>query len=203
MQTAANLTAQPKTTSSAKGKSNGISWPEFQRKYLTREDGYKYEWVNNEVVKSKHMDYTQFYIVKNLLSLFRDLVIKRGLKGELLSEGDMLFGDFHRRPDMFYLTDNQIVRTSYGENQVPLFVVEVISTKDQMNLVHEKMQNYREAEVQIVWHIFPKINQVHVYSGDGLKVMLVCLGDDVCSATSVIADFEMTANAIFEKQPKP
>ncbi len=187
----------------AKHKGKGISWPDFQKKYLTREDGYKYEWVNREVIKSKHMDYTQFFIVKNILSLFRSLVANRGLTGELLPEGDMFFEGNHRRRDIAYLTDDQIARTAYGENQVPRFVVEVISTKDQMNLVHEKMENYRNADVQVVWHIFPKINQVHVYTGAGLKTMAVCKGDDVCSAALVVPDFEMTAGAIFQKPPKP
>jgi Uma2 family endonuclease len=184
-------------------KVKGISWADFQKKYLDREDGFKYEWVNREVVKSKHMDYTQFYIVRNIINVFEHLRFLGKITGLLMPEGDILFNGNHRRPDLSYLTDLQIDRTSYGENQVPKFVIEVISTKDQMNLVHEKMQNYRDAEVLVVWHVFPLINQVHVYSGVGLKSMSVCIGDDVCSATSVIVDFEMTANAIFHKKPKP
>jgi Uma2 family endonuclease len=185
------------------GKSKGISWPEFQKKYLDREDGYKYEWVNKEVVKSKHMDHTQSFILRNLMRLFRSLVNKRGLTGEMQSETDIFFGGNHRRPDICYLTDEQIDRTAYGENQVPQFVIEIISTKDQMNLVHEKMENYREANVKIVWHIFPLIKQVHVYSGNELENMKVCKGEDICSATSVIPDYELTVNAVLFMQPKP
>jgi Putative restriction endonuclease len=101
------------------------------------------------------------------------------------------------------LTDDQIARTAYGENQVPKFLVEIISTKDQMNLMYAKMDNYRSADVRVVWHIFPQINQVHVYTGAGLKSMTVCKGNDTCTAAPVITAFEMTANAIFQKPPQP
>jgi Uma2 family endonuclease len=199
MEATANLLVQPKKSSHIKGKSNGISWSEFQKKYLTREDGYKYEWVNNEVVKSKHMDYTQFYIIRNILNLFNQMRFSGKISGLLMPEGDILFNGNHRRPDVSYFTDNQIDKTAFGENQIPQFVIEVISTKDQMNLVHEKMEIYRKAEVLVVWHIFPKIQQVHVYSGVDLKSMAVCNGDDICTVSPVLPNFEMTANAIFKK----
>ena len=140
------------------GKIHRISWNEFQNKYLTREDDYKYEWLNGEIEKTKRtMDFTQLFILRNLLKVFRQLLLSERCDGELMSEGDMFFVKNHRRPDIFYLTDAQIARTAYGENQVPEFVIEVISSTDQMNVVHRKMQNYRAAGVKVVWHVFPKI----------------------------------------------
>ncbi|AEE53394.1 Uma2 family endonuclease [Haliscomenobacter hydrossis] len=180
-----------------------ISWAEFQRRYLSREDGYKYEWVNQQVVKSKHMDYSQFFIVNNFLALFEKLRSTGQVNGMLMPEGDIFFGPNHRRPDIAYLSQDQIARTAHGENQVPAFVIEIISTKDQMNRVHEKMTNYREAAVQIVWHVFPLIQQVHVYSGKGLKKMTVCLGTDVCSANPVLDGFELSVNEVFKKPELP
>ena len=183
--------------------SKPISWPDFQKKYLSREDGFKYEWLNGQVSKSKHMDFTQFFIVANLLKLFEKLKQMGRVAGVMMPEGDIFFGQNHRRPDVAYLTDEQIARTAYGENQVPQFVIEVISTKDQMNLVHEKMGNYRQASVQVVWHIFPRIEEIHVYSGKGLKKMTVCTGEDFCSAAPVLPDFELSAAAVLQKPPKP
>ena len=123
---------------------------------------------------------------------------------ELQQQGaDIFFGENHRRPDVAYLTDEQIARTAYGENQVPGFVIEVISKKDQMDLVHKKMDDYRGAGVKVVWHIFPSREQVHVYHGKNLSEMLVCMGVVLCSAAPVLPDFEMSANAIFQKPPKP
>ncbi|MFN4253925.1 MAG: Uma2 family endonuclease [Saprospiraceae bacterium] len=180
-----------------------ISWTEFRRRYSQREDGFKYEWLNGLVAKSSAMDFTQFFIVKNLLAFFRQLVAQKHLGGELMPEGDIFFGKNHRRPDVSYLTDEQIARTAYGENQVPLFVIEVISKKDQMELVHEKMDDFRASGVLVVWHIFPLREQVHVYRGPNLSQMTVCTGAAICSAAPVLPDFELTANAIFQKPPKP
>lgn len=190
------------------GKTNGskpkpISWADFQKRFLSREDGFKYEWLNGEIVKSKHTDFTQFYIVVNLQRMFAKLIRLGKINGVLMPEGDIFFGPNHRRPDVAFLSDEQLARTAYGENQVPSFVIEIISTKDQMNLVHDKMGNYRQADVQVVWHIFPKIGEVHVYFGSGLKQMNVCIGDDVCSASPALPDFLMTAAEVFQKPPKP
>ncbi len=180
-----------------------ISWEDFGRRYLSREDGYKYEWLNGTVEKSRSMDYTQFFIVKNLMDFFIQLKTSKNLNGHLIPEGDIFFGENHRRPDVAYLTDEQIAHTAYGKNQVPGFVIEVISKKDQMDLVHKKMDDYRNAGVKVVWHIFPAREQVHVYHGKNLSQMLVCMDDTLCSAAPVMADFAMTASAIFQKPPMP
>lgn len=79
---------------------------------------------------------------------------------------------------------------------MPQFIIEVISTNDQMNKAVEKMKNYRAAEVPIVWQIFPLQHEIHVYRG---KQMTVCVGDDICSAEPVIAGFKMTVNEVLKK----
>lgn len=56
----ASLFANPLVLPAVNGKKQHISWPDFQKKYLSREDGYKYEWVNGAVEKTRHsMDKTQ------------------------------------------------------------------------------------------------------------------------------------------------
>lgn len=200
------IAAQHKSLASAtpstqeKKEPKRISWEEFQRKYLSREDSYKYEWVNGEVEKTKRtMDYKQFNIYVNLVKFF-DTLNRQGI---FIQEGDVFFLGNHRRPDIAWFSNDQIARTAYGENQVPRFVVEVISNKDQMNLVHKKMQDYRAAGVEVVWHIFPQIEEVHVYSGEGLKKMTVCQQADLCSASAVIDGFEISVDDIFKKPAKP
>jgi hypothetical protein len=83
------LSEQQPATAIMAGKAEGISWAEFQKKYLAREDGYKYEWVKKEVVKSKHVDYTQFFIVNNLRNVFEQLRAAGQLSGILVAEGDI------------------------------------------------------------------------------------------------------------------
>ena len=178
-----------------------ISWVAFQRKYLTREDQYKYEWVNGTVVKTiRGMDKSQLYIQFNLQNFFDQLKIEKNLEGTLIAEPDLFFLTNHRRPDIAWLTEKQIYAladpTAY---EVPRFVIEVVSTNDNINKVKAKMINYGDAGVEVVWQIFPAHRQVDVYTGPLLHHMTVCKGADVCSAAPALPDFQLTVDAIFYK----
>ena len=106
----------------------------------------------------------------------------------------MFFAGNHRKPDIAYFTDEQIDAARYNEDIHPDFVIEMISKNDQLERVAEKMENYRKAEVAVVWHVFPTRNEVHVYRG---KQMSVCTGEDLCSAEPVIPGFVISVNEIF------
>ena len=184
---------------SSKKKMRKISWESFQKRYLTKEDGYKYEWLNGTVEKTKHaMNKNQFFILKNLTRFFYALDAKSTIKGELIPEGDTFFGKHHRRPDIAFYTDKQISDAQKDLDAVPLFVIEIISSKDQMNKVHLKMKDYRNAGVKIIWHIFPELEEVHVYSNKATK-MQVRTEKDNCSAEPVIKGFKLTVEDIFKK----
>lgn len=176
-----------------------ISWENFQQKYLSREDGYKYEWVNGQVVTTKHMDKTQFYILSNILEMFEKLLFAGKTTGRLIPEGDMFFAGNHRRPDVCYLTREQITRMADNSDDVPSFIIEIISNNDQMNTVRQKMADYRRAGVQCVWQVFPLMQEVHVYNGLGLRDMHVHEADEVCSAAPALPQFEMQAKQFFVK----
>jgi Uma2 family endonuclease len=178
-----------------------ITWEAFQRRYLSREDGYKYEWVGGMVEKTRRtMDRTQLYLLRNLADFFISLKIKGKVKGQLISEPDLFFLANHRRPDICWLTDEQIDKLADpNAYEVPAFIIEVISSNDQINKVKQKMVNYREAGVKVVWHVFPQLRQVDVYSGDRLGNMTVSDGDQLCSASPVLTDFKLPASAIFQQ----
>jgi Uma2 family endonuclease len=183
-------------------KKREISWETFQKRYLQREDGFKYEWVGGLVVKTERsMDKTQLYIQRNLQAFFRNLLFENKVSGEIIAEPDLFFLKNHRRPDMAWLTDEQIDKLAdSSEVEIPAFVIEVISNNDQTNKVKDKMINYRDAGVQVVWQIFPNQQQVDVYTGTFLEKMTVCFGEKLCSAAPVLLDFVMPANAIFYKK---
>lgn len=174
-----------------------INWEAFERLYLSREDDFKYEWVNGYVEKTpRSMDKNQLYIIDNLLDLFDKLRLEHKADGRLTNEIDTHFEGNHRRPDMAYFTKTQIRAAKDNANIVPQFVIEVISNNDQMNRVHEKMDDYRAANVKIIWHILPLRREVHVYI-NGLN-MHVCKGEDICSASPVLPDFNISVNDIFK-----
>jgi Uma2 family endonuclease len=181
-----------------------LTWPEFKRKYLAREDGYKYEWVNGEIEKTtRSMDQFQLITLLNLRNFFEALRFSKKAGGCFEPEIDAFFlKNIHRRPDISYYSKPQLVAIAKGEQQVPRFVVEIISSNDQINRIHKKMQNYRDAGVQVVWQIFPNLAEVHVYQGAHLNEMLVCKDDTLCSAAPVLPDFALSVADIF-KMPEP
>jgi Uma2 family endonuclease len=175
-----------------------ITWFEFEKKYLIREDNFKYEWVDGLIEKTpRNMGQKQQVIYSNLSNFLTDLRFSGKASGRLLAEVDTFFiEDTHRRPDVAYFSDEQLKLMAQDFNQVPKFVVEIISTKDQINLVHKKMRDYRDAEVEVIWHIFPLLNEIDIYNG---LTMNICTGEMMCSAESVIPNFKLSVNQIFKK----
>lgn len=158
------------------------------------EDGFKYEWNDGELIKFTGMDKRQVYIFATLSKLF----FKKGLslKGILVSEYDtMLTGIQMRRPDIAYLSDEQLENTKKGEDEIPQFVIEIISGNDNINLVEKKIVEYYKAGVSVVWLILPEEKTVHVYTSR--KQVQICTDVDICSAKPVLPDFEISVNDIF------
>lgn len=185
---------------SSEAKEQRISWEEFQRDHLEREDGYKYEWLNGVVERSAYtIDKLQLFILRNLQNLFFELKFRGQLEGQLIAEADLFFGQNHRRPDICWLTNRQIDRLAEGMYEVPAFVMEVISKTDAINRVHDKMHDYRAASVGMVWHIFPKHQEVHIYTGENLQQMSVRSDDALCSAAPILPNFELRVDQIFER----
>lgn len=173
-----------------------ITWEEFKKRYLSREDAWKYEWVNGMVEKTpRSMDTTQFYIFVNLLEFLNKLKSNSVVEGTFIAEGDAFFSGNHRRPDIAFYSMKQIRDGRENKDVHPDFVIEVISKNDQMLKVQDKMSDYRKAGVKVIWHIFPKQQEVHVYHG---KKMTVCIGDDLCSASPVIDGFVLPVKDVFK-----
>ncbi|MFT4761411.1 MAG: Uma2 family endonuclease [Paraglaciecola sp.] len=175
-----------------------ISWEDFECEYLSREDEWKYEWINGYVEKTKRtMNQYQFFILNNLKDLFDELKIEGKISGYLGVEMDAYFlENIHRIPDVAYYSLAQNVKMAAGENQVPEFVIEIILKTDNINRVNRKVQNYREAKVAVIWHVFPELEEVHIYHDDK---MVILKGTRICSAAPILSDFEITVNDVFKK----
>jgi Uma2 family endonuclease len=186
------------------GYTPAITWKAFKTKYLSREDGYKYEWLNGVVEKSKcDMDFRQLYIFRTLSNRFYQCTSNIPNRGMLIRKPDLFFLENHRRPDVCWLTETQIAGLTYESTDVPAFVIEVISNNDQMNKVHKKMEDYERAGVQVVWHIFPLLGKIDVYSGTRLSTMQVCREDDICSAAPALPEFRLSVSDILKKPAQP
>lgn len=176
-----------------------ISWENFEKEYLSLEDGYRYEWLNGIIEKTPAMNRTQLYILYNLQEYFMRLKYEGKVAGQLLAESDLFFKDKHRRPYICWLTQAQVINLSEKKPETPDFAIEVISDSDVLVRVVTKMQDYRAAGVKTVWHIFPEQKEVHVYSGKNLDEMIVQRGSKICSAMLGLVEFKIPVEEIFKK----
>lgn len=179
-----------------------VSWQEFEQQYLGREDAFRYEWVRGAVVKTpRAMNQYQYFILLNIQRHFARFKQEHHSNGEFLAEIDTFFQkNVHRRPDLAWFSDEQVARMAWRENQVPKFVIEIISENDVVDKLLDKLKDYHDAQVGVVWLISPSLEQVHIFAGGGSTI---CTGEMMCSAAPVLPGFEISANAIFEKPALP
>jgi len=177
-----------------------VSWESFQNRFLSREDGHTYEWTNGVVEKSLNsMDITQLYIWDNLDTFFKNLCQQKAITGKLIAEVDILLNPLvHRRPDVAFLTKEQIRNGKQNQIQIPAFVAEIISPNDKANRVSRKNQEYFAAGVKVIWNIYPALQEVHVY--DSPDASRICRADDLCSAEKAIPGFFMPVSEILKEE---
>ena len=158
-------------------------------------DGFKYEWNDGELIKFTGMKQQQWYVYDILNLLF----IEKGYYkiGTLMAEADVqLTGIQMRRPDIAYFTREQInIGKINEEDVIPEFAIEVISTNDQIIKVRQKLSEYFKTGVKVVWLIYPEEKEVEVFTS--YKQVKICTGTDICSASPVLPDFEISVEELF------
>ncbi|MCU0443890.1 MAG: Uma2 family endonuclease [Microscillaceae bacterium] len=185
-----------KTSSTFKNPTHSkrkMSLPEFL--VWKPRNGSVYEWDNGQLVKKNAMKNTERYMIQNMNRAFvKTASYQAG--GELLAETDCQLSPTQvRRPDLAFFTQSQIKAAAQDQQPIPAWVAEIISTFDNINEVEKKLQQYFQAGVQVVWHIFPEFKLVKVYHS--FKQVKICTDSDVCTAHPAISDFEMTPDEIF------
>ena len=191
-----NTATAPQT--SAKKELRYISFETFYKKYNDREDGFKYEWNNGIIEKTKSMKPDEFYIL-DLLNDFFYTNLKRVVRGMLITEGDTRTSSLQlRRPDMAYYNEIQKKLINKGVACIPEFVIEVISKNDSFIQVNHKVEEYFNAGVKVVWLISPDEQLVHVYNS--INEVTICRDETLCSAEKAVKGFVLPASEIFKKE---
>lgn len=187
-----------KKKAARQAKPKYVTWEEFEDRYLIREDGFKYEWIDGTIEKTPStMNQTQLFIWHLLNQLLWSLRSEDESIGSFSTETDTFLAEkIHRKPDIAYFTLDQMKLAAEGEPQIPLFVIEIISKNDNVNRVNRKIGEYFGAGVKVLWHIFPELKEVHIYEdahGSSIR-----RGDETCSAEKVIPGFVLSVNDIFK-----
>jgi Uma2 family endonuclease len=181
-----------------KDKTSYVSKEIYLSQYQSKEDGFKYEWIDGVIEKTpKTMTNEQVHIGENLNFFFYSLKIAGKIKGTFQTQNNAHIAEKRIRiPDMCYFNAQQEVEAANGGHPIAEFMLEVVSPTDNMYSYAKKMVDYQNAGVKVVWLIFPNVEQVHVYTG---KTMMVCQDDDVCSASPALPLFKISVKDIFKK----
>ncbi len=162
-------------------------------KLWEQNDNYKYEWHDGELIKFTGMNKKQVYVYEYLIDLFYEKGCNK--IGTLVAEYDVELSVIQmRRPDIAYLTKEQVKLTKQGEDVVPEFVIEIISSNDQIIKVRNKLSEYFKYGVKVVWLIYPDEREIEVYTS--YKQVKICTENDVCSAAPVLPNFEIVVSEL-------
>jgi len=157
-------------------------------------DGFKYEWNNGEIIQLRGMDIKQLFIFEVINDIFNKKEFWK--KGTLVAEQNIILNDVQlRRPDIAYFTKLQVQHGRNGGTQIPEFIIEVISTNDKPYQIEKKITEYFKAGVKVIWNIYPEPELVYVFTSR--KQVQICMEDDICSATTVLPEFEVKVSEIF------
>lgn len=191
------------STSSLRVAGLSVVQPKVRKMSLERfrqwrsSDGWKYDWSNGEILKYKKMvTEEQRYIVRNIERAFHKT--ETYSKGhDLMSESEMAYDDKrYRIPDIAFYTYEQTKAAAKGQHTVSSFVIEILSNTDFAKDIENKLWEYFDEGVQVVWHIMPYRKIVKVYTSP--RHVSICTDDALCTAKPALLDFEMTINQIFE-----
>jgi Uma2 family endonuclease len=160
-------------------------------------DGYYYEWAYGKLIKIDSMIYPdQFHIVNNLTRLFNTTESYRE-GGAFQPETRMNTMDKRARvPDISYWTLRQQRELAAKRSVISSFIVEIISLNDTAYEVENKMEEYFDSGVKMVWHVFPNTEKIYIYTSP--EHNQICRGEVICSAEEVITGFSIKAKDVFK-----
>jgi len=139
----------------------------------------------------------QFFIFQNLLKRYI-LLPDFAQGGALICEVDMFISSIGctRRADIARLSPAQMAVSRAGGLRICAFVIEVVSKNDQIVEMNEKLQEYFDNGVQVVWVVFPRLGKVEVHRSK--REVTYCFEHDRCSAAPALPDLEITVSSLFQ-----
>lgn len=155
----------------------------------------RFEFVNGKIIEKSGMKQEEFFIAQFLMRLFvKTAAYDKG--DELITESDSYIDSKRKRiADIGYFTKKQIKEARKGKRFAPALAIEILSPNEKLEEIADKVQDYFDANVQLVWYIFPKQEQIYAYTSP--TDLTILKGTDVCSAAPVLPDFSFKVRDIF------
>jgi Uma2 family endonuclease len=159
-------------------------------------DGWKYDWNDGVITKYKRMvSKEQRFVVRNIQRAFHKTEAYQ-LGHDLMSESEMSYDDKrYRIPNLAFYTQSQTTAAAKGAHTISPFVIEILSDTDLAKNVEDKIWEYFQEGVQVVWPVLPYRQIVKVFSSP--KDVKVCVIGETCDAAPVLPDFKMKVEDVF------
>lgn len=154
-----------------------------------------FEFLDGRIIQKESMKQDEIFIAAFLQRVFTQT--KSYQRGDvLMPESDSYVSETRKRvPDLTYFTAEEIQQMRQKVRVKSKFAIEILSDSESFEDVIEKVQDYFDAGGLLVWYIVPKQQKIYVYASPdeskGYK------GNDVISATPVIADFQFEVSQMF------
>ncbi len=172
---------------------------------LTMPDGDLYELVDGQLVE-RDMGTESNWIAGRLLVLLSTYVMDQQVGWVFPADTSYQCFPGHpnrvRKPDVSLIRAGRLPDERLPRGHCPItpdLVAEVISPKDLYREVIEKVFEYLEAGVELVWVIDPDSRSVMVYRADGSVGLL--REQDQLTGESVLSDFTCRISELFPPKP--
>ncbi len=170
---------------------------EFEHWQREQGDEGNYEFVRGRIIPKPAMKQNEVFIALFLNRLF--LTTQAHVQGDaFLAELDAYVDEERKRiPDLSYYPVALLRQMRKGNRVAPPFAIELLSDSEKENDIIEKIQDYFDAGVLLVWYIAPKFQKIYVYtSPDDIRVFR---GEQIISAAPVLPDFEFAVADLFRE----
>jgi Uma2 family endonuclease len=166
-----------------------------------------YEVVAGQRVELEPMGVHEIVLASALVGLLEPFARQNGL-GRVVSE--MLFlldaaRDLKRRPDVAFVSFSRWPEPTVGReeawNTVPDLAVEIISRTNTADTVDDKVVEYFEAGVRLVWVVFPNTRRVYVYRSS--HEVRVLERHEELDGGDVLPGFRLSLQLLFDAVKKP
>lgn len=102
-----------------------------------------------------------------------------------------------RLPDVSFVAKERVVRTPGFVPFAPDLAVEVVSPNDLWSEIDDKIEEYLQAGVRLIWIIYPRRQVVYVYRAGSSNRQTLQLNDEL-DGEDVLPGFKLKVSALFE-----
>jgi Uma2 family endonuclease len=162
-------------------------------------DGHEYELINGQP-KEMSAPSTRHGKITAKLVISLGIFMEKNPLGEILTgSATVLNSKSAPRPDVAFIREKRMAGTDYDTAfpGAPDLAVEVISPSDIWFEIQDKIGEYLQAGVQLVWLIDPRSKLVFAYHPGDLKPLTLDVNDEL-DGEDVIPGFKLKVSELFK-----